>query len=271
MKKIIFIFVILISFTLPYPIKAVEPASTISANRMNMQATQSGDKKITIGGNVITRLKEKANKEIDRRIRSLNQLIAKINEAKRLSTDQKSTMAAQVQAEITNLTSLKTKIAADADIATLRTDVQSIISSYRVYLLFIPKINIISNADKILNLLGNEMATLTTKLQVRIGELSKNGVDVTTLSTLMAQRKEKMDNAEIQANAAITQVVPLTPNGWPANKPNLQEARDMLQTARKDLNDAQKIANQIRVQLQQSKPSGTPKPTITPAALPTTD
>jgi hypothetical protein len=143
------------------------------------------------------------------------------------------------------------------------------VKSYRIYALYIPKITIIANADKILNLIEGEMATLTAKLQLRIDEAKKNGYNVDTMTNLMTQRKAKLDDATAKANTAIANVTPLTPDGWPGNKTVLEAARDLLKTARKDLNDAQKLASQVRVQLVQLKPTGMPKPTSTVTPTPT--
>lgn len=247
---------------------SLQPMYAEENNLREATVTQKAGKREEVKANVMTRLKEKATKEIDRRLNSLNKLIEKINAVKRLTDVQKSTMVGQVQTEITNLTTLKTKIEGDTDIATLRTDVQSIVKSYRIYVLYIPKMTIIANADRILNLIEGEIATLTTKLQLRIDEAKSNGHDTATLTGLMNQRKAKLDDATMQANGAIAKVTPLTPDGWPGNKEELQRARDMLKTARKDLNDAQKLANQVRVALKGMKPTGTSKPTSTVAPTP---
>ena len=229
-------------------------------NTVEVKVTQRAEKRAEITANVTTRLKEKAYKEIDRRIASLSKLIEKIRAVKRLTESQKSTMASQVQAEIDSLTALRATIAGQTDIATIRTSVQSIVKSYRIYVLYIPKMTIIANADKILNLIEGEIATLTTKLQLRIDEAKSNGYAVETMTSLMTQRKVKLESATTQANGAIAKVTPLTPDGWPGNKTELQAAREMLKVARKDINDAQKLANQVRVELKATKP----RPTATP-------
>lgn len=254
MKKLSLLLFVLMCTTFTPPVFAED--STRGA-----KITQRAEKREEITANVTTRLKEKAYKEIDRRIASLSKLIEKIQAVKRLSESQKSTMVGQVQAEIDSLATLKTTIAGQSDIAALRTSVQSIVKSYRIYVLYIPKMTIIANADKILNLIEGEMATLTEKLQLRISEAKGKGYSIETMTLLMTQRQAKLDDAKNQANAAIAKVTPLTPDGWSGNKTELQAARDMLHVARKDLNDAQKLANQVRVQLQALRPSGTPKPT----------
>lgn len=238
-------------------------ATLLASSLQPVYAVKAATRSVEVKANVMTKLKEKATKEIDRRLNSLNKLIEKVNAVKRLTDVQKSTMVGQIQTEITNLTTLKTKIEGDTDIATLRTDVQSIVKSYRIYVLYIPKMTIIANADRILNLIEGEIATLTTKLQLRIDEAKSNGYDSTKLTDLMSQRKVKLDDATTQANGAIAKVTPLTPDGWPGNKTELQAARDMLKVARKDINDAQKLANQIRVQLKAMKPaSNAASPTV---------
>ncbi len=260
MKKLYMLVIALIFTLLASPISA-ENTTGILLETRGVKITQKAEKRAEITANVTTRLKEKAYKEIDRRIASLNKLIEKINAVKRLTSDQKSTMVGQITTEVANLTTLKTKIEGETDIVTLRTDVQSIVKSYRIYALYIPKMTIIANADKILNLIEGELATLTTKLQAWITEASTKGIDVTFLNSLMSQRKTKIDEVTTQANGAITKVTPLTPDGWPGNKTELQAARDMLKSARKNLNDAQKLANQVRVQLKAAKSTGTPTST----------
>lgn len=259
MKKLLFILCMSVFVSSLQSVNAQENTGIIQER--GAKVTQKAEKRAEITANVTTRLKEKAYKEIDRRITSLAKLIEKIKAVKRLTESQKSTMVGQVQTEIDSLTALKTTIAGQTDIAALRTSVQSIVKSYRIYVLYIPKLTIIANADKILNLIEGEMKTLTTKLQLRIDEAKENGYSVETMTNLMNQRKAKLDDATTQANNAIAKVTALTPDGWPGNKTELQAARDMLKTARKDLNDAQKLANQVRVQLVQLKPTGTPKPT----------
>jgi len=272
MKKLLFILCVTVLASFIAPIYAEESGLQNQEGRQNAvgaRVTQMQERKTTIQTNTISRLKEKATKEIDRRIASLTKIIEKIKAVKRLTEAQKTTMVGQVQTEIDSLTTLKTTIAGLTDIAELRTSVQSIVKSYRIYVLYIPKLTIIANADKILNLIEGEIATLTTKLQMRITEASTNGFDVTSLNSLMSQRKTKIDDATTQANNAIAKVTALTPDGWPGNKTELQKARDMLKTARKDLNDAHKLANQVRVHLVQLKPTGTPKPTGTVTPTPT--
>jgi DNA repair exonuclease SbcCD ATPase subunit len=261
MKKILFIFCLTLIISSPIYAQDGNTPQTNRQGAVEARVTEKAERKEGILTTAVTRLQEKANKEIERRIASLTKLMEKINAVKRLTDAQKTTMVGQVQAEIDSLTALKTTIAGQTDIAALRTSVQSIVKSYRIYVLYIPKLTIIANADKILNLIEGEMTTLTAKLQLRIDEAKGKGYTVETMTSLMAERKIQVDEAKTLATNAINTVTVLTPDGWPGNKTQLQEARDMLKTARKNLNDAQKFASQVRVQLGQLKPTGSPKPT----------
>ncbi len=209
----------------------------------------------------MSRLKTRADNEITRRVNALTRLISRISEMKRLTPEQKTSLTLQVQSEITALTTLKAKIDADTDLATLRTDVQSITKSYRIYALYIPKIYIIVHADRLLSLV-DDMTALQAKLQTRIDALKAEGKDTSQMQTFISDMTTKLADAKTKAQSAIDMVVLLTPEGFPGNKATLVSARTLLQTARKDLSDAHKAAQQIR-QNAKITPVG---PTPTPAS-----
>lgn len=189
---------------------------------------------------VISRLKTRADNEITRRVNALTKLMNRINEIKRLTTDQKASLTSQVQDQINALNTLKTKIDADTDIAILRTDVSAIVKSYRIFALFIPKTYIIVHADRLLDIVDN-LTAIQAKLQARGGSPS-----------LLADMTTKLTDAKTQATNAINAVLPLTPDGYPGNKTTLQSARSMLVTARQDIQAAHKDEQQIRQELVKS-------------------
>lgn len=197
----------------------------------------------------VTNLKVRADREINRRVSSLTSLISKVSQIKRLTDAQKSSLTTQIQAEITSLLSLKAKIDTDTDPTILKTDVQSIVKSYRVYLLYLPQIHIFGAADSILNL-ATSMSTLASKLQFRINTAQTAGQNVSNLVAYLTDMQAKIADAQTQANAAITLVTPLTPDGYPGNKTQLLAALKDLQTARLDLvaarQDGQKIIQGLK-------------------------
>jgi hypothetical protein len=162
--------------------------------------------------------KDKANKEIDRRIESMNKMIEKINSIKRITEIQKTNLVSQVNAEIAKLTALKTKIQNDLEQATLTEDKKSIINSYRIYALFMPKMTIIAHADSILNL-----------------------IDLMSAKNPTGEAAVKINDAKTLATGVISNVVNLTVDGYPANKTQLGLARQNLQKARLDLVSARPL------------------------------
>ncbi len=171
----------------------------------------------------VARLKKKADREIDRRTEALKQLVERITKAKKLSDSQKSSLTSQVEAEISSLAALKVKIEADTDVDTLRADVKSIVASYRVYALFMPMMNIIAAADKIM-----ETADNLDALANKVAEKTKD-------TSVVQSVKERTDDARDNAKNAANMVTLLTPEGYPDNKKELMQARETLSLARNDL------------------------------------
>jgi hypothetical protein len=201
-------------------------------------------------------LQNRAQKELDRRIESLNKLINRINEFKKISAEQKSALAAQIQTEINALTGLQAKIKLDTDPIALKTDVQSIMSGYRVYALFIPQIQIIASADRMLTT-ADDLTIIYDKLKSRA-----SGGD-SSLQTLLADMQTKITDAKTQAQNAMNAVIPLTPEGYPGNKTILENARKTLQTGQQDLVTARDDAKQIVKGLHTIKTTVSPAPSST--------
>lgn len=128
-----------------------------------------------------------------------------------------------------------------------------------------PKIHILTAADELDNL-SEKLSTIAAKLETRIDEAKAKGADVTTLSSLLADMKSKISNAQTQAQNARNAVLPLTPNGYPGNVIILKTARTMLLTGRKDLQTARKDANTV---VQGLKALNKISPTPTVATSPT--
>jgi len=212
----------------------------------------------------ITNLKNRADTEITRRITSLSSLVTRLGNMKHLTAAQIASFTNEVNAEISNLTTLKTKIDADTDLTTLKADVKSIVSSYRVYALFLPQINILAAADRALTIVA-EFSALETKLQTRIQEVQAAGKDVTSLQTTLTDMQSKITDATNQAQSIISMVTPLTPDGYPGNRTTLQSARGAFKTIYADFVAARKDAKTIMQALMNKSEETSPTPSLTPA------
>jgi hypothetical protein len=192
----------------------------------------------------MTNLVQRADNEIDRRLVALNNLTAKISTLKRISDGQKSAFNSEIQTNITSLTNLKAKIDADTDLPTLKQDVQSIVDNYRIFALYMPKIHLLAGADIASDMAGS-LGSLAIKLQNKITTDQQAGKDVATLQTLLTEMQTKVSDASNQAANITDLVIQLVPSGYPGNSTNLSSARDMLKTARADIQAASQDAQQI--------------------------
>ncbi len=214
-----------------------------------------------------TLAKTNADKEIDRRVASLNDLVNALNAMKKISDSDKSSFISQIQTQIANLTSLKAKIDADTDLATLKTDKQSIFTQYRIYMLFIPKVRIMAAADR-MGQVSDDMNALLIKIQARITEAQAKGLDTTAISALITDAQAKLTDAKAQYQNATNTVSSLTPDNGDQSKINannqaLQSARGMLKNGVTDLNATRLDIQKIRVILKGFKPSPKPTPSAT--------
>lgn len=202
------------------------------------------EKKVAAMGKRDTSLKARADHEIVRRIENLNKLIERISRMKKLTSYEKTTLAAQVQSEIANLNALQAKIDADTDATTLKTDVKSVIASYRVYALFLPKIQLLAAADR-LSRTADRISSVSAELAQRVTALQKTGTDTTSMQASLVDIQTKVADAKTQSQNAIALVLPLTPDGYPANKSVIQSARTLLQKGQQDLVAAVKDAKSV--------------------------
>ncbi len=202
----------------------------------------------------ITNLKGRADQEIDRRLAALNLISAKIGSLKHITADQKASFKQQIDQNISDLTALKTKIDADTDLLTLRTDARSIVTSYRIFALFIPKIYLLASADR-----ASEAVDLLTgigaKLQVRLDQAANKGKDVTDLKAKLDDMNAKIADAKAKIQDLNNTVPSLAPDGYPGNKTVLQSSRAELRTIRQDLVTAIQDARQAVQDLRALKTS----------------
>lgn len=196
-----------------------------------------------------TALKAKADAQIDARIAALNELSKRVAEMKKVSSTDKAHIATAIQTSIGEMTALKVKIDADTDLATLKTDIQSITKSYRVFALVLPKGRIEAAADRILSIVAL-MNTLETKLQNRITAAQTAGNNVASAQAALTDFHAKVADASTQAQAAVTATANLQPDEGNAttaasNNAALKSARTKIKAAIADLKAARQDAGTI--------------------------
>ncbi len=203
----------------------------------------------------------KADKEIARRVAALNDANTRVQAMQQVTAAFKQNLATAIQAQISAFTALQAKIDADTDLATLKTDIQSITASYRVFALVLPQVRIAAMADREVSLAAM-LNTLGIKLQARIASAQSAGQDTTALSAALADMSTRLSNASSQAQSAVSTTASLAPdNGdktiMTSNAAAIKTARASLVAAQKDLQAARKDADTILKGLKNAKPAAT--------------
>ncbi len=202
----------------------------------------------TAGATTLTAAEKTAisrgDQEITRRTNALTDLNTRVQAMQKVTDAFKQNLSATIQTELTNLTALKAKIDADTDLATLKTDIKSVTQSYRIFALIVPQGRIAAAADREVALVSM-MSTLGGKLQARVQASQQSGNDVTSLTAALTDMAAKIQDAQTQAEAAVTASAGLTPDNGDAtmmasNNAALKTARADLKTANADLVAARK-------------------------------
>ncbi len=267
MKKLL-TFLSLLGFFVVQVVPAYAMVNDLSQTMKPLHDTAINTNTVATGSaNTLDHIKARANMELTRRLAALQKLTTRLQDVKRLTADQKSMLISEVQAQITTLTNLQTKIQADTDLQTLQADKQSIIFSYRIFALYIPKMQIIAAGDRMLDL-TDKYSSVSSKLQTRLSEAQGKGINVASLQLLVADMQAKIADAKTQAQNAINAVLPLSPDGYPGNKTILQSARQMLDTGHHDQMDAFHDLQGIIQGLRDLLKGGTPSPQASGSATP---
>jgi len=215
-------------------------------------------------------MQNRADQMIDKRLESLNALLKRIGEMKRLSAGDKTALQADVQKVIDDLTALKAKIAAETDAAAIKTDTQSIAKAYRVYMLVMPKAQVLAAVDRI-NTIAANLAGVAQKLQSGLGQVP-DGSDTAAAAAALADLNAKVADAQTQAQAASSLVAKLEADNGDktvaaSNFQALKDARAKVLAAQKDLVAAQKDAKTAAQEIKKlTKPVAGPANSANPAS-----
>ncbi len=207
----------------------------------------------------------KADSDISARITALNDLNTRVQSLKNVSTDEKTSIASQVQTNITGLTALQTTIDADTVVATARTDAATIFTTFRIYALVVPQGWILASADRVTTITGL-MTSLATNIQTRITADQSAGKDVSALTAALADMQAKITDANTQSTSAqsgVTSLVPDQGNKTTAasNHAALVAARGDIKTATADITAARKDVTTLLQGLRSLDGSASASPT----------
>jgi hypothetical protein len=227
---------------------ATASAQTTAALTTSVTATTPA---VTVKAKGAARLPDlisKGDAAIAKRIASLNALNTRIQSLKNVSASEKASISAEVQTNITGLTTLKAKLDADTDATVALTDAKSILGSFRIYALVIPQGYIASAADRVATVVGM-MTDISSKLQARITAAPANA-NITAMQASLSDLNTKVADAQTNAQTAQNAVAGLVPDQGNAtvqasNTAALKAARANIKVSTSDLVAARADAQSI--------------------------
>jgi len=228
---------------------------------------------VGVNASLSTKVKDitnRADQEITRRLNALNALSTRVNAMVRLSDSEKASLSSAIQAQISAMNSLQAQISADAqanNTTTLKTDVQSITKSYRIFALILPQGSIEAAADRVLTI-TNIMTDLSAKFSTRISAAQSAGNNVTGAANALTDMNAKISDANTKTNAATSEIATLQPDNGDAtvrasNTATLKDARSKIQAAQQDIVTARMDAETIIKALGGFKVSASASTTVT--------
>jgi hypothetical protein len=197
-------------------------------------ASAAATKKMEVASERVSNLQTKAIVEIDRRLSVLNTLLPKLSAMTMVSTENKNSLIAEVTQAITDLTNLRAQVAAATDITTLKTLVKGVTDNYRVFAFMTPRINLLILADKQLVRIGSLME-IVAKSQTQLVGVDVTGTEVGGLIKALDGAQTQLIGIKTKTEKVVTDLMALTPSGYPGNKSRLQAARQTLNTNNADL------------------------------------
>ncbi|HVQ44420.1 MAG TPA: hypothetical protein VMT30_05645 [Candidatus Saccharimonadia bacterium] len=192
----------------------------------------------------LTNLKVKGDAEITRRIASLTAASEKLRASNKLTPADLAGLTAQINAELTGLANLQTKLRADTVLAAARTDAASIVSDYRVYALVLPKTRLVATYDRI-TAAQAKFTQLQAQLQIRLEAAKTAGKDTAPLVAAKKAFDAKLAASQSRTSGLGVKLLALQPSDYNADRGILEANRLVLVTARDDLTAARAAAKTI--------------------------
>ena len=220
-------------------VTAASPAVAGGPAGKGVCATQAGAARAGVS---IATLRAFGDCEIARRFATLDKLSGRISSSKVLTGPDAAALSSEVSSTRTGLTSLKAQIDAETSPAALKAEVRKVATDYRVYVLVVPQVNLVSAADGV-KAAKAVFDNVSTNLTARIAAAKAAGKDTTAAQAALDAMNAAVAQAVGLAQPLPGALLPLTPaqyNGGTAgpviksSRTALINARGLLKAARKD-------------------------------------
>ncbi len=189
--------------------------------------------------------------EINRRVVTVQVLQNHVSNPNGLTDNDRSALQTLLTADTDGLKALKAKIDGETDVTTLRTDIGTIVTGYRIYLLMVPMAAEVISADNEAAAVGR-LTTVAGNLQTRIENEAGKGKDVSQAQADLASMNTALGQVSTSTLSSMTKaLLLLTPDQYNSGtaKPILASDHTTLQGFRDSLNAAHADAVACRAAL----------------------
>jgi hypothetical protein len=187
--------------------------------------------------------------ETDRRIKNLTTALAI---SKNLTTDQKTQTQKVLNDEITALTGLKAKSAAETSKEAFLTDRDELDKEYTDYLMAVTQVRLLQWANS-QTVLEEKINVLGGKFQERLNDASNSGEGIATAQTQLNGYQSDKTSAKASTAAALKAANELRPGTFNANKAVVKSYYDQLSGAHIGLDKAVSTSKAIILEIKTYK------------------
>ncbi len=215
-------------------------ASSASSTSTSTPSNSSGSGRLDI-------VKATAHARIAGRLATLHALALDVSDSKYLTSDEKSALDTQIDSDLSALTALSSKMAAETTAAAVRADEVAMVDDYRVYLLMAPQ----TRLTEALAAESDAAATLQ-KAYTALSDLAakqSGGATATQKAELANLQAEVAAAQSAFANQVSTELAVQPGPDEAAIHASLEPVKDAVKTARQELVKARSDAKQLRASL----------------------
>ncbi len=163
------------------------------------------------------------------RITSLNTAVGKITATTKLTSSDRATILGTLNADLSAMQGLQSKIAADTDVATAAADYRDIFTGYRVYAVALPQSYIAASAD---GLTGTAIPRLQSAATKIAAAFAANPSKVTpAMQAQLTDMQAKTADAASKTSGVAAAALAVTPAAYNANHSILVQDRANTKTA----------------------------------------
>lgn len=256
---IIFLSIALLGvFALATPVSKVSALNGNFVQRLDDKASKAAERQDANLARIISR----GDQMISVRLTSLQNLLTRIQNDKRLTDDEKTSFENDINTTTTNLSALKTKLDADTDTTTALADAKSIVTSYRIYMIFEPKMRILIIIDNLQTTTTN-ISGIITSVQNLLNTLKGEGKDTTAAQNALNDASTQISNINTLLATDKTLVTNVQIGTTDPQSIFVQVRKD-LATVRADVAKIRSDFQTIRVSLKSTGITPTTPPSVTP-------